>query len=60
MNEIQLKSEFHKLIDEFKDVNVLEDFYEVIQEYSQHNQKDIIDELSDEQRARLFPIYQTK
>lgn len=55
MSVKELKSEFHKLIDNFNDEKVLNNFYEAILEYSKRdNSIDIIDELSEKQKQRLM------
>ncbi len=55
MTKEKLKSEFHKLIDNIEDERLLENFYDVISEYSKRNKSiDIIDELTEKQRARLM------
>jgi hypothetical protein len=52
MDEQKLKSDFHKLIDSFDDVEVLESIYEALNDLN-NNEKDIIDDLSEEQLKRL-------
>jgi len=55
MTTQQIKSEFHKLIDEFDDKNVLVNFYEAILEYRKKDKSvDIIDDLSERQKQRLM------
>jgi len=54
MNTIQLKSEFHKLIDTIEDNHILEEFYEILNGYkNQKKEIDIIDELTSIQQKRL-------
>jgi len=54
MYKSNIREEFHKLIDEFNDINLLEEFYDIINNYHpQDRDSDIIDELSDAQRERL-------
>jgi F0F1-type ATP synthase delta subunit len=54
MYKSNIREEFHKLIDEFDDVNLLEEFFDIINNYNTQNKDlDIIDELSDEQRERI-------
>ena len=54
MYKSNVREEFHKLIDEFDDVNLLEEFYDMINNYHPQNKDlDIIDELSDTQRKRI-------
>ena len=54
MTTQQIKSEFHKLIDEFEDKNVLVNFYEAILEYRKKDKSvDILDDLSESQKQRL-------
>jgi F0F1-type ATP synthase delta subunit len=54
MYKSNIREEFHKLIDEFDDVNLLEEFYDIINNYNTQNKDlDIIDELSDAQRERI-------
>jgi hypothetical protein len=55
METLQLKTAFHQLIDEFEDIEVLVNFYQLIYAYQLKNQaKDIIDQLSSKQQARLY------
>jgi len=55
MTKDKLKSEFHKLIDNIDDERLLENFYYAISDYSKQNKSiDIIDELTEKQRARLM------
>lgn len=55
MTTQQVKSEFHKLIDNFEDDKILNNFYEAILEYSKKDKSiDIIDELSEKQKQRLM------
>ena len=54
MYKSNIREEFHKLIDEFDDINLLEEFYDIINNYHPKNKDlDIIDELSDAQRERI-------
>ncbi len=54
MYKSNIREEFHKLIDEFDDINLLEEFYDMINNYHpQDKDLDIIDELSDTQRERI-------
>jgi len=54
METIQLKTKFHKLIDKFTDVKMLEQFYEILSDYqNQKTNLDILDELSENQKKRL-------
>ena len=54
MNPSQLRNDFHKLIDSFKDIKMLEHIYEVVSDYQSRKTKfDILDELTDAQQARL-------
>jgi F0F1-type ATP synthase delta subunit len=54
MYKSNIREEFHKLIDEFDDVNLLEEFYDIINNYHpQQKDLDIIDELSDAQIERI-------
>ncbi|MBK7158041.1 MAG: hypothetical protein IPH77_05645 [Ignavibacteria bacterium] len=51
----KIKSEFHKLIDSIEDEKLLENFYDVISAYGNQNKDtDIIDELTEKQKARLM------
>jgi hypothetical protein len=52
MNEEKLKSDFHKLIDSFEDIDVLESLYEALNDLK-NNDKDILDDLNSEQLKRL-------
>ncbi len=55
MSVQELKTEFHKLIDNFDDEKALNNFYEAILEYSKRDKSiDIIDELSEKQKQRLM------
>ena len=54
METTALRQEFHKLIDEFKDENVLEDFYVALHDYSQNKKLDIVDELTESQKQHLI------
>ena len=54
MNPVQLKKDFHKLIDDFEDVNMLEDLFDVIFQFQQHSTtNEVLDELTGAQQARL-------
>lgn len=54
MYKSNIREEFHKLIDEFDDTNLLEEFYDILNSYyPQDPDKDILDELSDTQKDRL-------
>ena len=54
MYKSNIQEEFHKLIDEFDDTNLLEEFYDILNSYyPQDPGKDILDELSDTQKDRL-------
>ncbi|MFL5754262.1 MAG: hypothetical protein ACJ76F_12695 [Bacteroidia bacterium] len=54
MNTIKLKSEFHKLIDEVNDNQLLQRFYDLFSSLNKKNKSlDIIDELSVKQQQRL-------
>ena len=60
MHKSNIREEFHKLIDEFDDVNLLEEFYDIINNYHPQNKDlDIIDELSDAQRVRKEKLHPT-
>ncbi len=55
MEKDKIKSEFHKLIDSIEDDKLLENFYNVISAYGNQNKDtDIIDELTEKQKARLM------
>lgn len=55
METLQLKTAFHQLIDEFEDIEILVNFYQLIYAYQLKKQaKDIIDQLSSKQQARLY------
>ncbi|MBS1551777.1 MAG: hypothetical protein JST15_06890 [Bacteroidetes bacterium] len=55
MEKDKIKSEFHKLIDSIDDEKLLSNFYDVISAYgNQNNDMDIIDELTEKQKARLM------
>lgn len=54
MEAIRLKNDFHRLIDKFTDVKMLEQFYEVLSDYqNQKIEADIFDELTKPQQKRL-------
>lgn len=54
MDILQLKKEFHNLIDEIQDKKLLGEFYRILLNYKSSQQTyDIIDELSDLQKNRL-------
>jgi len=48
-----LKEKFHQLIDQFNDSSILKYFYETMADYQEHKQ-DILDELTEHQRSRLY------
>lgn len=52
MDKTKLRNEFHKLIDNFEDDEVLENFYQAINGFKDKN-NDIIDDLTDSQKKRL-------
>ena len=55
MTTDQIKSKLHKLIDNFEDEKILNNFYQAIVEFSKgDNSIDIIDELSEKQKQRLM------
>lgn len=50
-----VKKEFHRLIDSIEDDTVLETFLQLLTSYQELKEgKDIIDELNEQQKARLF------
>ena len=52
--EAKLRNDFHRLIDDFSDVKILEQFYEIISDYQNHKiDFDILDELTKDQELRL-------
>jgi hypothetical protein len=54
MYNSNIREEFHKLINEFDDIHLLEEFYDIINNYHPKNKNsDIVDELSDAQKERL-------
>ncbi len=54
MEAIQLRNNFHRLIDNFSDVKMLEQLYEVISDFQvRKTDYDILDELTKEQKVRL-------
>ena len=54
METKQLKKEFHRLIDDFSDDNLLKQFFELISECQNRNENvDIFDQLTKEQKIRL-------
>ena len=55
MRTENIRQNFHKLIDELKDETLLQHIYEMMLELSKTNSdKDILDELTDEQKSRLM------
>ena len=59
MTTQQIKSEIFKLIDSIEDDTVLVNFYEAFLEYKKNNNHtDVIDELSNSQKQRLFDSIQ--
>jgi len=55
MNAIEIKQNFHALIDDFADENLLKEFYEIISSYK--NKKVIVgvfDDLTEQQKLRLY------
>lgn len=54
MDAIRIRKDFHQLIDNINDIELLQEFYKIISDYSQRNEEiDILDELTDEQRLQL-------
>lgn len=54
METKQLKKEFHHLIDNFSDDNLLAQFFELISDYQNIDKNmDILDSLSEEKKIRL-------
>lgn len=54
MNASELRNDFHKLIDSFTDIKLLEELYEVFSEYKNRKPSiDIIDQLTAAQQTRL-------
>lgn len=54
MEAIEIKTKFHSLIDLIDDVDVLEDFYRIMNNYHERNGcHDIIDDLTEAQHSRL-------
>lgn len=54
MEASKLRDDFHRLIDNFSDLKMLEQLYEVISDYqSQKTRIDIFDELTKDQQVRL-------
>lgn len=52
MSEKELKTAFHKLIDEVDNDQLLEDNYKILNQHK-HQTTDITDDLTDEQKLRL-------
>jgi hypothetical protein len=54
MSPFELKESIHKIIDEIDDNDALENFYEIISDYTKRGEyDDIIDELNSSQKKRL-------
>lgn len=53
MDKEKLKSDFHKLIDDFEDVETLENVYEGMVNLQKQSKVDILDELTPAQLERL-------
>ncbi|OFY91163.1 MAG: hypothetical protein A3K10_14250 [Bacteroidetes bacterium RIFCSPLOWO2_12_FULL_31_6] len=54
MDIVQLKTQFHHLIDDIQDQKLLNEFYKILTSYKSNKQSyDIIDELTDVQKNRL-------
>ena len=54
METANIKEKFHNLIDLIDDDDVLGDFYQALNDYHERDRKkDIIDDLTDAQKARL-------
>lgn len=54
MDALKIRKDFHHLIDNISDTQLLQEFYTIISDYSQRNDNiDILDELSDEQQLIL-------
>ncbi len=54
MEAIQFKNDFHKLIDNFSDIKMLEQFYELLSDYQNRKARlDILDELTKDQQVQL-------
>jgi hypothetical protein len=54
MTNLQLKTDFHKLIDSFEDEQILQMVYEVLAGYVADNEQvDILNDLSTQQQTRL-------
>jgi hypothetical protein len=53
MNKIKLKTDFHKLIDEFSNAELLKEIYLILEDHKTHQKKDILNELNVAQRQRL-------
>lgn len=54
MTKDKLKNDFHKLIDNIDDVKKLEYYFKVLSEFIRVNEADIVDELNENQKARLM------
>lgn len=53
MSRKELKQAFHKLIDEVEDEQLLKDVYSILNQHK-IQQGDIIDDLTESQKARLY------
>lgn len=54
MDKQKLKSEFHKLIDDFEDIETLENIYEGMKNIKNSNTADIFSDLTEEQVRRIY------
>jgi len=54
MSTLELKNEFHNLIDKIKDKALLENFFSLLSSAHQSGSASLIDQLSDGEREELF------
>lgn len=54
MDAIRIRQDLHQLIDTISDTQILQEFYNIISDYSQKSDKtDILDELTEQQKLVL-------
>lgn len=56
MNTLELKSNFHKLIDSIDNENILSSFYEIMSSANSHSEGSLWARLSPEERQELIEI----
>jgi hypothetical protein len=56
MNTLELKSNFHMLIDNISNEKILSSFYEIMSSLNEHNEGSLWAKLSVEERQELFDL----